>query len=253
MSPRDADALCGTAGRPSGGGCERRTCQKEEVLDDATGVCLPRGSIRSIAESMQITTLEDETLVCTKATDVLVAAGNNAACVDKNAACGVGARVTGSVCAPERACAPGEVATPRGTCTRVVFPGPIVDVATWAELVLGPDGGYGSSFLCGSLSVQPWVFTTVTDTHLTVTLDIDLAFPDNDLTQTQVRVQGRDAASGQPIVGLEAAENAMRPLISSLRALGGTARAAGLSTHVRCVLPLGPRPIAAPSTGGSAR
>jgi hypothetical protein len=198
---------------------------------------------------MQIVTLPGETLGCAKPSDTLVVARDHAACVDAAAACGPGSRMNGRACAPERACPPGEVASTHGVCTRVVFAGengPIVDVAEWSRQVFGPDGGYGSSFLCGPLALEPWALTTMTDVRLTVALDIELAFPDNDVTQAHARVQGHDAVTGQPIVGLDAVENVVKPLLSSLRALGGTARSAGVSSHVRCVLPLGPRPVAAP-------
>jgi hypothetical protein len=236
-------ALCGVASQFSEGGCAPKVCASG-VIDGATGVCLPVGSVRAVAESMQIPLLSDETLTCAGEHRLVVGA-SAAACVSVEASCGAGAHMVKKGCVPEPACTPGEVGS---SCERVVHPGergPVVDVAGWARAVLGPDGGYGSSFLCGGFAVAPWLFTPTTDVRFTLAMSIDLRIPDNDVTQARARVEAFDAMTGQP-VAIEPIHPVMERLISGLRAMGGSARASAVSTHLRCLLPVGGRPMASP-------
>lgn len=238
------EALCGVTSHPAEGGCAPKVCASG-VIDGATGVCLPVGSVRSVAESMQVPLLADETLTCAGERR-LVIGGNLAACVAAEA-CGPGARLEKKACVPERGCAAGEVSS-GASCVRIVHPGeggPLVDVAAWARAILGPDGGVGSSFLCGGFTIAPWLFTQATDVRFTLALSIDLRIPDNDVTQARARLEGFNAVTGQP-VPIEPVEQVVDRLISGLRAMGGSARASAVSTHLRCLLPIGGRPMASP-------
>jgi hypothetical protein len=246
----DREAACGAASTPAEGGCLPKPCPTG-VIDGVSGVCLPVGSVRALADSLQVTLLPDETLECSGSSK-LVVGGTSSACVAAEAACGPGSIFTaGSAatnkCAPIRACAPGEVALGDG-CERIVHPGensPIVDVALWARAMLGADGGLASSFVCGGFQTAPWTFTAATDVRFTIAVSIDLQIPDNDVTQARARIGASEASTGQP-VDASTVQRVVDRLISGLRAIGGTSRAAAISTQVRCVLPVAGRPMAVP-------
>jgi hypothetical protein len=239
------DRACGPAARPAEGGCALLPCGEGEALGTEDGTCVTRPSLRALAERMQIALEDDETLACAEGAR-LVAGGDWAACVAESAACGAGARWSADArrCEPLRACAPGEVLDERGgRCVPVVFPsaeGHQVDVAAWTRWVLGPDGGVASSFVCGALALRPWAVARTTDVDLPVELRLQLRFPENDVTQARLELDGGPADEAPVLRALE-------PLVRGLRGLGGTARTAAVDARVRCVLPLRSRPHAAPA------
>lgn len=208
-----------------------KPCPANTVIDQETGVCLPSGSIRAIAEGMEIPLLADETLGCSEGAR-LVLGGSHAACVPVESTCGPGARWEKKGCVPDRPDA------------RVVQGG-IVDVAAWVRAYLGPDGGFGSSFLCGDFARSPWTLTAGTDVRFVLGMSVELRIPNNDLTEAVARLEAFDATTGQPIPG-EILQARVDRLISGLRGLGGTARASAVSTRIRCALPIGGRPMATP-------
>jgi len=180
---------------------------------------------------MEIPLLPDETLGCPEGTR-LVAGGNHAACVPVESTCGPGAHSENKVCAPDG---------PRPSFEK----DGVVDVAGWVRAYLGPDGGYGSSYLCGEFARAPWTFTAATDLKFVLAIGIELRFRNNEVEDAQVRVEAADATTGQPLAS-EIIEQRVDRLISGLRGLRGSARASAVSTRIRCVLPIGPRPMATP-------
>jgi hypothetical protein len=176
-----------------------------------------------------------------------VVSGVGASCVALEATCGPGSALReGKKCAPIKACAPGEVRAPlTDACVRIAS-GATVDVATWARAAIGSDGGEGSSFVCGALALDPRGLTSTTDQRVRLVLGVDLLVPDNDVSQVRARVTGLDQATGEPLSADTVArvERVVSRLLEVLRAIGGTARAAAISTRVRCAVPIGARPMA---------
>ncbi len=170
----------------------------------------------------------------------------------------------GARCLPLPACPPGEIRpdAASGACVRVVIPGAkgeaLVDVGRWTRTVLGPDGGEGTSRLCRQLAIAPWDLDVGPGGARTLLLQLDLRFPDNDVTQVSARVALLDSASRQPVgrssgTGTNAgraAQRALDALLLPLRALGGTADAASATLQVQCTVQGGgtpfvfPRPLA---------
>ena len=241
-----AEAVCGPAGRPAEGGCAARACPAGAFVDVGAGTCSGPGALRGPADAMEITLLPDETLGCPDGYG-LVVSGAGASCVALEATCGPGSAIReGKRCAPIAACAPGEVREPlTDACVRIAS-GATIDVATWARAAIGSDGGEGSSFVCGALALDPRGLTSTTDQRVRLVLGVDLLVPDNDVSQVRARVTGLDQATGERLAPETVArvERVVSRLLEVLRAIGGTARAAAISTRVRCSIPIGPRPMA---------
>lgn len=180
---------------------------------------------------MEIPLLPDETLGCPDGAK-LIAGGNHAACVPVESTCGPGAHWEKKVCLPD------------GPLPSFQKDG-VVDVAGWVRAHLGPDGGYGSSFLCGEFARAPWMFASATDLRFVLAIGIELRFRNNEVEDARVKVEAADATTGQPLAS-EIIEQRVDRLISGLRGLGGKARASAVSTRIRCILPIGPKPMAMP-------
>lgn len=184
---------------------------------------------------MEIPLLPDETLGCPDGAK-LIAGGNHAACVPVESTCGPGAHRGNDK--ENKAC------VPDGALPSFEKDG-VVDVAGWVRAHLGPDGGYGSSDLCGEFARSPWMFTSATDLRFVLAVEIELRFRNNEVEDAQVKVEAADATTGQPLAS-EIIEQRVDRLISGLRGLGGKARASAVSTRIRCILPIGPKPMAMP-------
>lgn len=241
VSAATAAQICGPAAAPAEGGCAPRPCGTGGYVDLGTGVCGGPGALRGAAEVMQIPLVSGETLGC-PSPFTLVWVGNGASCVAPEATCGAGARWDGHRCAPLAACPLGQVPAERG-CARVAAGG-VTDVGAWARVAIGPDGGVGSSFVCGPL-LGPEVLASGTDRTLRMMFGVDLVLPDNDPTMAYARVSGESLDTGEPLPAeiVARAAAAIGRLLEALRAAGQTASAAAVSTRVRCTVPLGPRPI----------
>lgn len=180
---------------------------------------------------MEIPLLPDETLGCPEGARLIVG-GTHAACVPVESTCGPGAHWEKKVCLTDHSLPSFEKDG-------------MVDVAGWVRAHLGPDGGYGSSFLCGEFARAPWMFTAATDLRFVLAIALELRFRNNHVGDVQIRVEAADATTGQPLAS-EIIEQRVDRLISGLRGLGGDARASAVSTRIRCILPIGPRPMAMP-------
>lgn len=238
MGAEALPAFCGKAARPSNGGCTFVGCRPGEVLDRASGVCLPTGSQRGMAKALGVGLYDDETLGCDGDT-VLVARGDTAACAPLDQSCGAGMRPKKDVgCAPFGACAPGTVYGPEDRCVRVVSAlddGVLVDLAQWMVAAFGPDGGEGTSTVCGSLR-SDGRFGTTTEEDVWVTLEVRAL--GNEIANADLRLSVA-SDSARSIV-----ERALRAPMNALRALGGLSNAASATSRVHCPLHLWARPVA---------
>jgi hypothetical protein len=115
----------------------------------------------------------------------------------------------------------------------------VVDVGAWARTIL-------EDHLCRRLRRTPWELAD-SATGGRANLELELVFPDNDVAGAT------GTAHFDPPVPSEAAQAgaqaALEALLLPLRALGGTADAAGVTLHVTCPIDRGaaPRILARPA------
>ena len=124
-----------------------------------------------------------------------------------------------------------------------------VDVSRWASIALGRDGGDGSARLCSALAATPRAFAVGPGMRARAQIAIELIFPNNDVTLVSARIDARGSGTGHVFAdgaGNEVASRAVMTLVSTLRAFGGTASAASVTTHVSCTLEGGAPPMAVP-------
>ncbi len=234
VPPAVGDAYCGRAAKAGVDGCVFRACAEREVLDAATGACLPK------------TTIEAASAIACADGGALVVADGHAACVAAEAACPRGTRRAGAVCPRPPKCPPGALAS-EGRCEPVVTIGvrsdvPRVDLGSWTAVVLGADGGPGKPDLCRPLAMRPDAFGLSPGTTGTVTLRIAIAAPDQDMTRlhahTQAQLTTPESTLPAPAPAASAAiaivEEAVATLIEPLRGLGGEASTAIVVVEVTC-------------------
>jgi hypothetical protein len=276
---REVDAYCGS--RHSSEACGVPFCANGEPFDLASGRCASARTareifahVRPVPSDLQLGCHEGRVLV------VLGQEGQADQAEDGNVACLLPAdtcpRSTAwdphvARCAPVPSCPPGALRAEAeeaidgglpeaGPCVRVVRRGtsaagtedhrPIVDVGQWTRVMLGANGGEGTSRLCRPISERPWELDIGPGGARTLALTIELRFPDNDVTQVSARVDTVDGVSRLPLVGTPAAarqiERATSALLAPLRALGGAADAASATIHVRCTVRGGSTPMLFP-------
>jgi hypothetical protein len=141
----------------------------------------------------------------------------------------------------------------RGACVRVVTTrdgdsaSDVVDVGTWARLAFGSDGGAGSSDVCSALARNPNAFALAMQGTATITVQIDLSFPNNDVSQATVRSRATsESGTTSASAAVAALDAAILPAVQHLGAFGGTASAAATHTSVRCTVRNLARPRASP-------
>jgi hypothetical protein len=245
VEPHEANAYCGRARVFEGGRCVPRACPEAQRADWVTGECLGARALRTIATHQHVVVGEDETLGCHDGSALVIASGR-ARCVDEGDA--------GAAWA-EFPCVRGAAFDAQlGRCVRVVSSsneGMLVDVATWTRAVFGADGGPGSARFCERIGVDPFAFGVDVAAETTTRIAIQLDFPNNDITQLHGRIWVAEdgGASRLPPSATTFAETTLRPFVEALRAIGGTASAASVSSVVRCVVRGGgqPFPLAPPS------
>jgi hypothetical protein len=250
------DAYCGPASRPGEGRCVFRDCAGVEGLDADDGACVPLTSVVRSGPA------------CPSASALIIDA-RKTACVPRDAACPRGT-VPGASgrCEAPASCPPGALWDGHA-CQTIVTMGPrgaVVDVGTWANRVLGPDGGNGSAELCRPLQSAPGAFELSTGDHVTVRLAIALSVPDQDLSRAYAEVEASNAGfapsapppddgasqptqspadpaaarSDKPLpeAALARARQAVASLVEPLRALGGESSTAALAVRVDCLVSL---------------
>jgi hypothetical protein len=228
VEPAVQAAYCGPAAvEGTAGACTFRPCAAGEALD--TG-----GACKAIPEVLRTGP------PCTAPATLIVTDDGRTACVPADAACPRGTVARGASCAAPVACPPGALPA-GGECRPVVTAGPhghpVVDVAAWATLVLGPSGGPGSSELCRPLQARPGAFGLVPGETVVLSLAVHLAAPDQDVSRVYATVSPRVPAGralGQ--AGLDAARSAVTSLVEPLRGLGGEASSAAVEAEVRCTI-----------------
>jgi hypothetical protein len=256
VAPRETAASCGSGARPGRDGCEPIPCGPNEAIDYGEGRCLSAKALRDLAEHQGTTLYEGEALVCPDDQRLLVS-GSAALCVPAEVTCVRGTHWVGAsrACVPWPPCDRDAIRDPapgaRPGCVPIVTArdgeSPIVDVGTWTRLAFGADGGPGASDLCGAIARDPNAFGLAVQGSATLTVQIDVSFPDNDVSQVSVQARAT-SESGNPSASsaIAALDAATIPLVKRLGALGGVARAAATHTTVRCTVKNLARPHAEP-------
>lgn len=243
MGAEALPAFCGKAARPNLGGCTFVACRPGEVLERVSGVCLPTGSQRVMAKALGVGLYDDETLGC-DGDSVLVARGDTAACAPIDQSCGAGMRPKKDAgCVPLGACAAGTVyGAAEDRCVRVVSAlddGVLVDLAQWMVAVFGPDGGEGTSTVCGPLRADGRLGVTTED-DVSITLEIRAI--GNEIANADLRLSVTSPGAMESARAI--VDRALRAPMSALRALGGLSNAASATSRVHCPLHLWARPVA---------
>ena len=195
--------------------------------------------MRNLAASLGILVADDELLGCPAGSELASVTGDQ----DEGSA-RLGCLPRPSPALVTHACPAGSVRA-AGRCIRVIGRSAAgrseseIDVVRWVEAAIGPDGGAGAPPLCSAWGRAPAFLgsATPTDARFVVTL----LFPDNDVSLVVAETRGPDAAAATEL------ERALRPMIEALRALGGTARQATVSTTVRCLRSASARPSSLPA------
>jgi len=229
-------------------GCAFRVCTSEEVLDLATGRCIPRAIVSGPA-------------TCPEGTSALVERAHGA-CVPADVTCPRGSHREGNVCSRVPRCPPGTLPFASG-CRPLVGVGPngirVVDLGGWAALALGPDGGMGTPELCRPLAQHPGELGLAAGESRMLRLSVSLSVPDQDVSRVTADVQGMwdrwadpradggageggnmratsPGAGGGTAAADAAAASSVETLVEALRGLGGEASAASAKVEVRCLV-----------------
>jgi hypothetical protein len=242
-----ADTFCGHAATPQpGGGCAPKKCGAGQALDLDHGLCLPEAAARATLLS-QGSRNDDDTrrpsclygaLVSHGATNQLSCAMGPLSCgrgqhfVHDHVDAGAGQTLSGTCNAPPP-CGAGELFDDvSSSCVRVVRASPesfIVDVGAWARLALGADGAEGQNGFCAPVRA----------TGSEGRFQIELTFPNNDVTQAAARLTQRPGTLPN---ASDAAERSLEQLIETLHYYGGTASAASVSLEISCIPPMAASP-----------
>jgi hypothetical protein len=229
VSPREIDAYCGS--RSVAATCALPSCALGDAIDPRASTCVPQRTVRAIVARDRPLPVPEATVIACRDDHVLIAHGDHALCLARADACPRTTHADPSRgCVPDAPCPAGEVRA-RDACVRVVTGG-MLDVGRWSRAVLGPDGGAGDDRLCRVLAQAPWDFDVGPGGSRVLALTIDLAFPNNDVTQASAVATTSDL----PPAGLADAQASLDALLIPLRALGGTAGAASATVRVSCTI-----------------
>jgi hypothetical protein len=219
---------------------------------------VPRLKLKKLAAAHNPDHVDDAVLGCAKEDAVLTVEGSNVTCVPRKTQCGRGARWVTDGCRPDPTCPSGSVLDATGACAFVVHREggeSVLDVGRWVRAVVGPDGGEGTSAVCGPFVARPWALGVVAHGNAVLEVEVELVFPDNDVSRARVAVNARrqfDPRSQGPD-SLSVVAEQLDPVWKALRSLGGVASAASATTEVHCAVDGGTSTLAVPrSTDGSA-
>jgi len=241
-----ADAFCGHAATAQpGGGCARKKCEPGQALDLDHGLCLPEAAGRATMVSASNRIDEEETRRPSCLYGTLVSHGptNQLSCAMGPMSCGRGQHFVragvdaglalSGTCESPPPCGAGELFDDvASACVRVVREGQssfIVDVGAWARLALGVDGAEGQNGFCAPVRA----------TGAQGRFQIELTFPNNDVTQASARLNQRPGTLPNTS---DAAERSLEQLVEALHYFGGTATAASVSLEVACTPPMAASP-----------
>lgn len=220
-----AAAYCGPTAAPTADDCVLRpACERGRARELGSGECLARREVRDLAASLGILVADDELLGCP--------AGDELAAVTADR----DERALRLGCLPRVAPVMASHDCPAGTlpprCAPVIGRGatggrPEIDVARWVEAAIGPDGGAGAPPLCSAWARAPSFLGSAAPTE--ARFAITLVFADNDVSLVVADVRAADPNAATEL------DRALHPIVEALRALGGTASQATVTTTVRCV------------------
>jgi len=208
------------------GACVFPACDASDAVDVDAG-CIPLGTLlhggpRTCAAGFSLV-LEDRRSVC----------------VPADAACPRGTHADGVACAHAPACPPGTLPA-AGACRPIVLEGEagsrLVDLAAWATLALGVDGGPGSADLCRPLQAHPLAWELAPGDGLPVHVRVVLSAPGNDVSRVSADVRTTNPGGGHapPPGAVTLAEHTVASLVEPLRGLGGETTATRVEVEVRC-------------------
>lgn len=158
-------------------------------------------------------------------------------------------------------CPAGSLAS-AGRCRPILVPRyagmPVVDLGAWASIVLGIDGGPGSSDLCRPLEGAPATFGVERGQSLVVELRVAITVPDEDISRVRADVDvnaevyagppkaepakpeptkaDADTARPLPPAAGPAAAASVGSLLEALRGLGGQSIATRTEVAVQCTI-----------------
>jgi len=239
VSARTASEYCGPNAFATADGCVLRpSCEPGRARELVSSECLARRDVRNLAASLGILVADDELLGCPAGSELSAVTGDEdegslrLGCLPRVV------RPTGGA-----SCPAGSLAVSAG-CEhllrrRTSGAPPEIDVVRWALEVIGADGGPGAAPLCSAWARAPAFLGSATpiDGRFAVTL----LFADNDVSLVVAEVRSPDSAAATEL------DRVLRPMVEALRALGGTASQASLTTTVRCVRTAGARPSSGPA------
>lgn len=250
-----ADLWCGKGATWTPTGCAARTCAPGLVLDQDSDQCVPKQAIDQAAG-----VAAGQTLGCAAGT-VLVVSQGAGSCIPVAQSCAKDEVFDGQACRKVPACNQGAEYDPASRqCIQVVAAPPssndalpTVDVAAWSRTSYGPDGGDGSSGLCGPLAKKPVAFQVLPGGSIRVKITLDLNFAQPATESGSVATVAIVDGTGQPVAAKGATEvqSAADTLFQTLRTQHARASVPHVTTTVKCLIVNAAPPTSVPSTGGA--
>lgn len=244
VAARTAAEHCGATAVATADGCAvRPPCAAGRARDLLSGECLAGRDVRNLAASLGILVADDDVLGCPEGSQLASVTGER----DERSP-RLGCLPWTKPAPPSLACPPGSVAASRPggvpACTRVIERSATggaleVDVVRWVQAAIGSDGGPGAPPLCGAWERAPGFLGSASPADARFV--VSLLFADNDVSLVVAQVRGPDAAATTEL------DRVLRPMIEALRAFGGTASQASVTTSVRCVRSAAVRPSSVPA------
>ena len=252
MLQAQADAFCGKGFRYGAQGCEKLVCRPGDVLDQASGQCVPA---TTVAGGLGVQVGQGQTLQCAAGT-VLVIEGGAGACVPQEQTCAPDEFWDGRACAKFTKCPTGSQWDPAAnncvTYSQTGEDAVVVNVQQWAESAYGRNGGTGTTNFCNRFVGKPWRFGVSQGQSATLQVVLQLTFPGGEVTQGTVATQ--PSYVGNPIAvppnGAEAVQTAANDILQSLRGGGGNANPVQALTTVTCTIRNAAPPIPVSTQGG---
>jgi hypothetical protein len=228
-----------------------RRCAAEEVLDAASGACLPEATQYAGATA------------CSPPRAPVVVNGRGV-CVVRDAACPRGTRriersappvvasgdgrrsggtaASGAACERPPTCPPGAIADSDG-CRPLATIGrrngsPRIDLGAWVSAVLGVDGGPATPDVCRPLWLHAEAFAPAVGGPAIARIRVTLSVPDQDVSRVHVDAAGEVQSEGgaRPFTAEAQAvvADSLATLVEPLRGLGGDASTAAVELALEC-------------------
>jgi hypothetical protein len=251
MTQEGANAFCGKGFTYGANGCEAQTCPEGQTRDEASGTCK---ATSEVAENLGVEVGEGEKLSCPEGS-TLVIEGSSGACVPNDQTCARDEAWIGDKCAKLASCPTGSAYdTAKGQCVAYASTGDNaqIDIQKWADTNYGPNGGNGAGSFCNQFARRPWSFGVPQGQSATVQVAISMAFPGQAVNQGTVSTEPSYVNNDTPVPpkGREAVQASATDLFAALKAGGGKASVAQLSTVVKCRVVNAAKPVVVPAAGG---